>query len=64
MPLQTMLVVGLNNGSVEIFDLATSDLISSLEVHSKGVKTMTTWNDEKILVRLASRLEQALGSRS
>ena len=64
MPLQSKLVVGLNNGSVEIFDLSTSDLISSLEVHSKGVKTMTTWNDEKILVRLASRLEQALGSRS
>ena len=51
MPAQGVLVVGLNNGVVEMFDLSTSDPIGSHEVHSKGVKTMTTWNDEKVLVR-------------
>jgi hypothetical protein len=43
-------IIGLNNGSVEMFDLESLKNVAAQECHSKGVKSMTLWNDEKLLV--------------
>ena len=59
-PLRRFLVVGLNNGSVDAFELATASLMSSHECHSKGVKSMVMWNDEKILVNIFENIFEML----
>ena len=48
-------IIGLNNGSVEIFDVETLQKVAAQECHSKGVKSMTLWDDEKLLVILIEK---------